>query len=168
MNQQQTSISGQKRWRRGADAILLLSVRKILIVLLIWALDWLISRLLIDQAGLLPEVVFQLGAAAIPLYLIVALAFTIVRTQPRGRYLRLNRYMLLLLPAFLLSAVLHNILYALYYPYFQREVGDEGPFFLLAVLVLPLYLLVVLLYTALTFIRGGRGPAGDGRPRHGI
>lgn len=114
------------------------------------------------QAGLLPTLIFVLGTVVIPIYLVLALAYTIIRTQPRSRYLLLNRYTLLTIPAFFLGILLHNVVYAMFYPYFMREGGDEGVFFVVALIGIPLYFLLVLLNTIVKFISGRRAGGEEG------
>ena len=46
----------------------------------------------------------------------------------------------------LLSVLLHNAIYALFYDNLERT-GDEKVFFTLAVIVIPLYLVISLVYT---------------------
>ncbi len=195
MQEKQYSGKRQKRWRQILDPLLLLSWRKLLLVLIIWALTaaltWAFFDLLNDLfssaqepvggsvtdiiresngdlviatwgGAVLPSIVFVIGTLVIPLYLVLALVYTIVRTQPRNRYLRLNRYTLLLIPAFFLAVLLHNFVYAMFYPYFLRENGDEGVFFIVALFGIPLYFLVVMLNTIFQFISRKRAGAKNG------
>jgi hypothetical protein len=157
MREKPNSGNRQQGWQRMADALLLFDWRKTFALFIIWLLcailTWTVFR---SRGGILAMVVAELGATVIPLYLLLALAYTIVRTQPRSRYLRLNPFTLLLIPAVIGSIVLHNLLYATFYPYFQRQGGDEGVFFLLGVIVLPVYFLLVLGYTVITFVNDRR------------
>lgn len=172
------------RWQERADAIFLPGWRKFLAVGVLWVtavvvtwslfglLDLFFSALrgedvveLVRQAladgqvaglggSVLPALVFGLGAVIIPLYLLAALVYTIVRTQPSGRYLRLSWYTLLLIPAFFVGVFLHNFVYAMFFPYFVLTGGDEAVFFLVALIGIPLYLLAVVVNTVIHFISG--------------
>lgn len=54
---------------------------------------------------------------------------------------------LLLIPgAWILCVILHNLVYALFRSFFEPG-GDEPIFFLLAVVVIPLYALVTVIYS---------------------
>jgi hypothetical protein len=61
------------------------------------------------------------------------------------------RKILLVLAAWVACVVLHNLVYALFRRYFGAK-GDEPFFFLLAVVVIPLYVLVALVYTAVRML----------------
>lgn len=64
------------------------------------------------------------------------------------KYLLLTwRKILLVAGAWVLSVLLHNVIYGLFSDFFDRTLGDEPVFFLLAVMVIPLYLIVCLVYT---------------------
>jgi hypothetical protein len=59
---------------------------------------------------------------------------------------------LLLIPgAWILCAVLHNAIYALFQPFFEPG-GDEPFFFLLAVVVIPSYALACGVYSLFRFV----------------
>jgi hypothetical protein len=51
--------------------------------------------------------------------------------------------------AWVLSVVLHNVIYGLFYEHFSRTGGDEAIFFILAVLIIPLYSIISLGYTVI-------------------
>lgn len=69
------------------------------------------------------------------------------------KLLRLTwRRLLLILAAWVLCVVMHNAIYALFHDYFGPH-GDEPFFFLLAVVVIPLYLVVSVAYTLIWLIR---------------
>jgi hypothetical protein len=104
------------------------------------------------RVGIVPTLIAILGTVIIPLYLLVVLGYVIVRRRPRSQYLRLNRYTLLLIPAFFLGIFLHNFVYAMFFPYFVHAGGDEGVFFLFSLIGIPLYLLIVLLNTFINFL----------------
>jgi len=57
------------------------------------------------------------------------------------------RKAVLVLVAWVACAVLHNVVYALLVKFWGFK-GDEPFFFLLAVVVIPLYVLIALVYTA--------------------
>lgn len=66
-------------------------------------------------------------------------------------YLQLTwKRVLLIAGAWVLAVVLHNLLYALF---FSNTGGDEPFFFIIAVIVIPLYFIASLLYSAITFVR---------------
>lgn len=171
-------------WQKAADALLLPGWRKFLVVAVLWAAavtaTWalfglldiffdaltganvvdLVRQTLADRqttgmaGSALSTLVFWFGAVIIPLYLLAALAYTIVRTQPPRRYLQLSWYTLLLIPAFLVGIFLHNFVYAMFFPYFVVTEGDEAVFFLVALIGIPLYLLLVVANTIRHFISG--------------
>lgn len=63
------------------------------------------------------------------------------------RLLRLSvKKLLLIIAAWVLCVVMHNIVYALFREFFGPH-GDEPFFFLLAVVVIPLYFVAALVYT---------------------
>lgn len=69
---------------------------------------------------------------------------------------------LLLIPgAWILCVVLHNVVYALLRPLFEPG-GDEPFFFLLAVVVIPLYAIACLLYS---LVRLGMKLAAKSKPQ---
>lgn len=71
------------------------------------------------------------------------------------RYLRLSwKRVLIIAAAWVLAVVLHNVIYGLFFDYFSRTGGDEPVFFILAVLVIPLYFIVSLVYTVIQISRG--------------
>ncbi|NCF67365.1 MAG: hypothetical protein GWP61_15460, partial [Chloroflexi bacterium] len=78
--------------------------------------------------------------------------YTAVRRLQPKQYLLLSRWTLLVLPAFVVAVLLHNFVYALFYPAFLREDGDEGIFFVVALLGIPIYLVVVLVYSAWVWV----------------
>jgi hypothetical protein len=178
-------------WQKAADALFLPGWRKFLAVGVLWAAavaaTWalfglldvffsvltganvveIVRQVLADgqrtglAGGVLPALVFWVGAVIIPLYLLAALVYTIVRTQAPRRYLQLSWHTLLLIPAFVVGVFLHNFVYAMFFPYFVVTGGDEAVFFLAALIGIPLYLLVVIVNTVMHFISGkGAGVAG--------
>lgn len=70
-----------------------------------------------------------------------------------NRLLRLSvKKLLLILAGWVLCVVMHNVVYALFRDFFGPH-GDEPFFFLLAVVVIPLYFVVALVYTGFQAIR---------------
>lgn len=64
------------------------------------------------------------------------------------RYLLLNWKKLVgIIAAWAAAVFLHNAVYGLFLDYFRRTGSDEPFFFILAMVVIPLYFLVSLLYT---------------------
>jgi len=70
------------------------------------------------------------------------------------KYLLLNlKKVFLIIEAFILAVLLHNLIYALFYDYFTRTGGDEPVFFIIAVIIIPLYFLAAVGYTTFYHIR---------------
>lgn len=70
------------------------------------------------------------------------------------KYFLLNwKRVLIVAGAWVLAVLLHNAVYALFFDYFQRTGGDEPFFFILAVIVIPLYFIVALVYTVVRQFR---------------
>jgi len=44
---------------------------------------------------------------------------------------------------------MHNAIYGVFSDYFDRSLGDEPVFFILAVFVIPLYFIISLVYTVI-------------------
>lgn len=55
--------------------------------------------------------------------------------------------------AWVLSVLLHNLIYGLFYDYFRRTGDDEAVFFILAVFVIPLYFIISVVYTVIRLVR---------------
>ncbi|NCN51981.1 hypothetical protein GW931_03140 [archaeon] len=53
----------------------------------------------------------------------------------------------IILVSWFVSVILHNLVYALFKTWFQARNGEEAFFFIIAIIVIPLYVLVVLIYT---------------------
>lgn len=69
------------------------------------------------------------------------------------KVLRLTlKRLLLIVAAWVLCVVMHNVIYALFRDFFGPN-GDEPFFFLLAVVVIPLYFVVSLVYTGVQLVR---------------
>jgi hypothetical protein len=70
------------------------------------------------------------------------------------KYLLLSwKRVLIVACAWMLSVLLHNLTYGLFYDYFRRTGGDEPVFFILAVFVIPLYFIISLVYTVIRLVR---------------
>lgn len=66
------------------------------------------------------------------------------------KYLLLSwKRVLIIACAWVLSVVLHNVVYGLFYEHFSRTGGDEPVFFILAIFVIPLYFIISLVYTVI-------------------
>ncbi len=52
-----------------------------------------------------------------------------------------------------LAMILHNLIYALFYNYFQSTGGDEPFFFILATILIPLYFIFCFVYTLIKMIK---------------
>ena len=71
-------------------------------------------------------------------------------TRYYDKYLLLSwKRVLVIVCAWVLSVLLHNIVYGLFYEHFSRTGGDEPVFFILAVFVIPLYFIISLVYTVI-------------------
>ena len=70
---------------------------------------------------------------------------------------------LLIIAAFVLAVILHNLVYVLFKGYFDSYGGDEAFFMIIALIVIPLYAAVALVYTVVRLLRRQRG-AGAQRP----
>jgi len=64
------------------------------------------------------------------------------------KYLLLNwKKILIIIIAWVLAVILHNLIYALFYDFFNSTGGDEPVFFIIAVFIIPLYFIIAILYT---------------------
>ncbi len=61
--------------------------------------------------------------------------------------------LLVIIGAWFLAFVLHNLVYALFFNYFQSTGGDEPFFFIIGALVLPIYFLSCFVYTIIKMIQ---------------
>jgi len=59
----------------------------------------------------------------------------------------------IILIVWIASVILHNIVYAIFYDYYSAIDGDEAFFFLIAIFVIPLYLLVLIIYTIINKLK---------------
>ena len=72
------------------------------------------------------------------------------------KYLLLSwKRVLIIACGWILSVLLHNLIYGLFYEHFRRTGGDEPVFFILAVIVIPLYFIISLGYTLIRLVRSG-------------
>ena len=55
--------------------------------------------------------------------------------------------------AWILSVVLHNAVYGIFKSYFDARGGDEAFFLIIALIIIPLYVLVVLIYSLVKIIK---------------
>jgi len=79
-------------------------------------------------------------------------------TRKLDKYLLLSWIRVLIIAgAWILSVLLHNLIYGLFYDYFQRTGGYEPVLFILAVIVIPLYFIVSLVYTVIRLVRSRSG-----------
>jgi hypothetical protein len=102
------------------------------------------------KIGLVPNAVFILGTVLIPVYFLISLVYTVTRKMERDQYLLLSWKTLLIIPAWVLSVVLHNGIYFLFLEGFNRAGHDEAVFFFIALLVIPLFFIISLVYTVIT------------------
>jgi len=70
------------------------------------------------------------------------------------KYLLLSwKRVLMIACAWIVSVLLHNLIYGLFYDYFRRTGGDEPVFFILAIFVIPLYFIISLVYTVISRLK---------------
>lgn len=55
--------------------------------------------------------------------------------------------------AWVVAVILHNLFYALFKSWFDARGGDEFFFFIVAMIFIPLYFLVSLIYTLIIYFR---------------
>ena len=144
-------------WRRYVDKCLLLSWKKVLVIVGVWVLSVVLHKAIYGpfqdyfgiNGGLVPNAVFTLGTVLIPVYFIISLVYTMIRKMKRDEYLLLSWKTLLIIPAWVLSAVLHNVIYGLFLECFNRAGHDEAVFFTIALFVIPLFFIISLVYTVI-------------------
>lgn len=147
------------------DEYLLLSWKRVLVIVGAWLLSALLHKaiyvLLYDSlatgVGLAASAVFILGTAVIPVYFLISLVYTLIRKTGYEKFLLLSWRTVLIIPAWILSAILHNLVYAAFYDHYARTGGDEAVFFFLFLLVIPLYLIISLVYTVIRLVRSRIG-----------
>lgn len=99
--------------------------------------------------GLIANAVFILGTLVIPLYLVVSLVYTLIRKMGYDKFFLLSWRTVLIIPAWIVSVLLHNFIYAAFFDRYSRTGGDEAVFFILAIFVIPLYFMISLVYTVI-------------------
>ncbi len=143
------------------DKYLRLSWKRGLIIAGAWVLSALLHKAIYYFAikvDLATDVLFILGTVAIPVYLIISLVYTLIRKMGYQKFLLLSWRTVLIIPAWLLSVLLHGVNYALFYEhYWPHGPGgpDEAVFFFVALLVIPLYFIVSVVYTVIRLVRSG-------------
>jgi hypothetical protein len=75
------------------------------------------------------------------------------RTRGDKFFLLSWKRILIIICAWVLSLILHNVIYGLFKEFFDRTNTDEPAFFILAVFIIPLYFIISLAYTAVKKIR---------------
>ena len=65
------------------------------------------------------------------------------------KYPLLSWKTLLIIPAWVLSVVLHGVIYGLFLEGFSRRGHDEAVFFTIAIIVIPLFFIISLVYTVI-------------------
>ncbi|UCF06403.1 MAG: hypothetical protein JSV33_05060 [bacterium] len=78
---------------------------------------------------------------------------TVQRSRADRLFLLSWKRVLLIIAAWVVSILLHNAIYGLFIDYFRRTGGDEPVFFLLAVIVIPLYFIISIVYTVIKKLR---------------
>jgi len=63
---------------------------------------------------------------------------------------------LLIALSWIVAVILHNLVYGLFKTYFDSHGGDEPFFFIIAVIVIPLYFFVCLIYSLIFWIKNSR------------
>jgi len=138
------------------DKYLLLSWKRVLVIAGAWILSALLHKAIYYFAikvGLAANALFILGTVVIPLYFITSLVYTGIRKMGYDRFLLLSWRTVLIIPAWILSVLLHNFIYAAFFDHYSRAGGDEAVFFILAIPVIPLYFIISLVYTAIRLVR---------------
>jgi len=70
------------------------------------------------------------------------------------KYFLLNgKKILLIIAGFFIAVILHNLIYGLFKSYFDSTIGDEPFFFIIAVIVIPVYFLFCVVYTIIKMIK---------------
>jgi len=108
---------------------------------------------LATQVGLVANAVFILGTVVIPVYFLISFVYTLIRRMGYDKFLLMSWRTVLIIPAWVLSVLLHNFIYAAFFDHYSRAGGDEAVFFILAIPVIPLYFVVSLVYTVMRLVR---------------
>ena len=143
------------------DKYFLLSWKRVLIIVGVWVLSVLLHKAiyalfcdyLATEVGLAAKAVFILGTVVIPLYFLVSLVYTLIRRMGYDKFLLLSWRTVLIIPAWILSVLLHNLIYGLFYDHFSRAGGDEAVFFIFSIIIIPLYFIISLVYTVMRLVR---------------
>ncbi len=56
---------------------------------------------------------------------------------------------LITVAAWIASVILHNLVYGLFQEYFDTHGGDEPYFFILAIIIIPLYAIIAFIYSVI-------------------
>ncbi len=67
-------------------------------------------------------------------------------------FLFTSKKILLILISWVVAVLLHNLVYGLFQDFFDRHGTDEPFFGIIAMIVIPLYLLICLVYTGVYYI----------------
>lgn len=137
------------------DKYLLLSWKRGLIIAGAWVLSVLLHKAIYYFAikvDLAASTLFILGTVVIPVYFLISLVYTLIRKMGYDKFLLLSWRTVLIIPAWILSVLLHNFIYAAFYDHYTRMGGDEAVFFILAIPVIPLYFIISLLYTVIRLV----------------
>jgi len=137
------------------DKYLRLSWIRVLVIACAWMLSVLLHKAIYYFAikvGLAASALFILGTVVIPLYFITSLVYTGIRKMGYDKFLLLSWRTVLIIPAWIVSVLLHNFIYAAFFDHYSRAGGDEAVFFLLAIPVIPLYFVVSLVYTVIRLV----------------
>ncbi len=68
-------------------------------------------------------------------------------------FLLTSKKLLLILVSWVVAVLLHNVVYGLFKDFFDSHETDEPFFFIIAMIVIPLYLLICLVYTGVYYFR---------------
>lgn len=70
------------------------------------------------------------------------------------KYFLLNwKKTLIIVIAWLLAVILHNVTYAIFYDFFISTGGDEPVFFIIAVIIIPVYFITSVGYTTYHYLK---------------
>jgi hypothetical protein len=140
------------------DKIFYLNWQKIFISFILFlltvALNWGFYLLLAERWGVaenathwFPTLFYDIGSFFLAIYWVSSGVYTLLRTQSLKKWLTFGWHTAFIVPAFLLAIAFHNLFYMLFFEQYQRSGGDESLFFIMALLILPFYLIISLIYT---------------------
>jgi len=73
---------------------------------------------------------------------------------------KFNKYFLLtwkkffiIILAWFLAVILHNLVYGIFKIWFDVRGGDEAFFFIIAIIIIPIYFIVMLIYTIVNLLK---------------